>query len=71
MSILDELRLATADAPMDVVDTLGMSFASNDPTLATFGGLDYLKGEDPVDMSFTADPEDDGFRMWGIEDGEF
>jgi hypothetical protein len=71
MSILDDLRLATADAPLDPVDPLGMSFASSDPTLATFGGLDYLKHEDPVDMSFTTDPEDDSFRMWGIEEGNF
>jgi hypothetical protein len=68
MSILDDLRLAIAEPPMDTSDPLGMSFASSDPTLATFSGLEYLKGEE---MSFTTEHEDDGYRMWGIEEGGF
>jgi hypothetical protein len=72
MGILDELRLAIADPPMDPIDSLGMSFASSDPTLSTFGSLDYLKGtEDMGEMSFTHDHEDDGYQMWAMDEGEF
>jgi hypothetical protein len=71
MSILDDLRLATADAPMDVHDPLGMSFASNDPVLSTYGGLEYLteKGDEGMsgDLSFSANDED-SYRMWGIDE---
>jgi hypothetical protein len=41
---------------------MGMSFASSDPTLASFS-LDYLKSPD--------DADDDTFRMWGIEAADF
>jgi hypothetical protein len=78
-NIFDELGISTSDQssgsngsdPMGLGLGMGMSFAGNDPTLATFSGLEYLKsGEDLCGMSFHHEPEDDGFRMWVMEGGE-
>jgi hypothetical protein len=64
-SIFDQLLLAGGE-DSGAADGLGMSFATSEAELAAFAGLDYLKGPEFADISFT-DSADDSFRMWGSE----